>query len=639
MANKSQAEKATSSAGRGSGKKSTSNSKSNSSAPKQNTSAKKNVKKPQSNTSSTKSKREAFEKQIRAEQQTRRTWLGIIFIVLAFICFLSWFNTDTAILKPMAAVVIGLFGQMGKFLLPFLLVYNALILFSNYGHPVRMRLWCGFFTLIFLCGLIHCIADFFGKHDNTLNIVTLWKNAFEWKSGGVIPGFIAQLMTKCITRVGAMIAMGVIGILCALATRSITPVGVVKAIGKRKPEPVKEEREDASERFVERIVSVRQEKKIRRISPGAYDVDVDDPPLLQQEPQEKRTGREEDHHAERPDRKEQTHRGRIPYGYDMEERQMTMDEVELHEPQESRRPVKVVEKSDSYVTPVQKDASPDGAEKDNHPKVDLFFDEPAPIPAVSEDVTPIPVKEERPAEHVVPPLFTPPQKPTEKVTKEDATMNAAMISAEIAEQEPVPVEYVFPSIDLLNRASGGSVDATAEMRGNSKRLADALQSFGVTPHIVDVIRGPSVTRYELELDPGVKLSKITNLSEDIALALGAQGVRISAIPDKISVVGIEVPNKVVNTVYAREVIGSTQFTDKKSKVSFAVGKDISGACIVGDIGKMPHMLIAGTTGSGKSVCMNTLIISLLYKAKPDEVKLIMVDPKMVELGIYNGIPH
>ena len=183
------------------------------------------------------------------------------------------------------------------------------------------------------------------------------------------------------------------------------------------------------------------------------------------------------------------------------------------------------------------------------------------------------------------------------------------------------------------------MDATGEMRENSERLADTLKSFGIEPHIVDVIRGPSVTRYELELERGVKLSKITNLADDIALSLGATGVRISAIPDKISVVGIEVPNKSINVVYAREVIDSPAFKNNKSKISFAVGKDISGNCIVGDIAKLPHMLIAGTTGSGKSVCMNTLILSLLYKAKPDEVKLIMVDPKMVELKVYDGIPH
>ena len=170
-------------------------------------------------------------------------------------------------------------------------------------------------------------------------------------------------------------------------------------------------------------------------------------------------------------------------------------------------------------------------------------------------------------------------------------------------------------------------------------MGDTIHSFGIDANIINVVRGPSVTRYELALEQGVKLNKLTNLADDIALALGATGVRIAPIPDKISVVGIEVPNKVVSPVSIHSVIESTTFTNSKSKTSFAVGKDISGQAIVGDIGKLPHLLIAGTTGSGKSVCTNTIITSLLYKATPEEVRLIMVDPKMVELGIYNGIPH
>ena len=177
------------------------------------------------------------------------------------------------------------------------------------------------------------------------------------------------------------------------------------------------------------------------------------------------------------------------------------------------------------------------------------------------------------------------------------------------------------------------------MRINSSRLREALASFKIDAHIVNVTRGPSITRYEVELEKGVRLSKLTSAAEDLALSLGATGVRIAAIPDKISVVGIEVPNKAVNTVTLREVIDSLEFNRAKSKSSFAVGKDIGGSCIVGNISKLPHMLIAGTTGSGKSVCMNSIIISLLYKASPEDVKLIMVDPKMVELGVYNGIPH
>ena len=229
---------------------------------------------------------------------------------------------------------------------------------------------------------------------------------------------------------------------------------------------------------------------------------------------------------------------------------------------------------------------------------------------------------------------------TQKLNKEDVQQATLSVAREIEEnaQEEKPT-YVYPPLELLDSGGAGKFAGTDEMRTNSERLNDTLASFNIDAHIINVVRGPSVTRYELELDRGVKLSRITGLADDIALSLGASGVRISPIPDKISVVGVEVPNKQVSVVHIRDVIQSEAFTSSKSCISFAVGKDIGGNCIIGNIAKLPHMLIAGTTGSGKSVCMNSLILSLLYKATPDEVRLIMIDPKMVELGIYNGIPH
>ena len=228
----------------------------------------------------------------------------------------------------------------------------------------------------------------------------------------------------------------------------------------------------------------------------------------------------------------------------------------------------------------------------------------------------------------------------EKVTSKEAKESAQQVAQEIAEAQTVrQPEYCFPPIDLLKRSTRCGADGTDEMRENSRRLNETLASFKIDAHIINVTRGPSVTRYEVELDKGVRLNKLTGCADDIALSLGASGVRIAAVPGKISVVGIEVPNRAVTTVSLREVIDSNAFAQSKSKSSFAVGKDIGGNCIVGNISKMPHMLIAGTTGSGKSVCMNSIIISLLYKAGPEDVKLIMVDPKMVELGIYNSIPH
>ena len=198
--------------------------------------------------------------------------------------------------------------------------------------------------------------------------------------------------------------------------------------------------------------------------------------------------------------------------------------------------------------------------------------------------------------------------------------------------------YLYPPVSLLNKGSTVEMDHTQELAENSARLVDTLKSFGVEATLVDITRGPTVTRYELQLKRGTKFSRVTNLSDDIALSLGAASVRIAMIPDKLAV-GIEVPNKNVELVPIRDIIDSPEFADSKSKISFSVGKDITGHNVVGDIKKMPHMLIAGTTGSGKSVCINSMLISLIYKATPQEVRLIMVDPKMIELGVYNGIPH
>ena len=228
----------------------------------------------------------------------------------------------------------------------------------------------------------------------------------------------------------------------------------------------------------------------------------------------------------------------------------------------------------------------------------------------------------------------------ERVTARDAAISAAQVEQEIAaSQFAERPQYDFPPVELLQRPRGRAADGTTEMRENTRRLNETLASFKIEAHISNVTRGPSVTRYEVELEKGVRLNKLTSCADDIALSLGASGVRIAPVPGKISVVGIEVPNQTVTTVSLREVIDSPEFNRASSRSSIAVGKDIGGSCIIGNIAKFPHMLIAGTTGSGKSVCMNSIIISLLYKAGPEDVKLIMVDPKMVELGIYNGIPH
>lgn len=229
---------------------------------------------------------------------------------------------------------------------------------------------------------------------------------------------------------------------------------------------------------------------------------------------------------------------------------------------------------------------------------------------------------------------------SKKISREEVEAETQEIAKTIEKSlEDTSNEYEYPPITLLKSGSGSAVDGREEIALNRDRLESTIRSFGVSASITGVTRGPTVTRYDLELEQGVKLAKLTNLAGDLALSLGVASVRIAPIPDKISTVGVEVPNKIVSTVLLRDIIDSPPFKAAQSKLSFAIGKDIGGNAIVGNISKLPHLLIAGTTGSGKSVCMNSLILSLLFKSTPEEVRLIMIDPKMVELGIYNGIPH
>lgn len=230
----------------------------------------------------------------------------------------------------------------------------------------------------------------------------------------------------------------------------------------------------------------------------------------------------------------------------------------------------------------------------------------------------------------------------EKASEESSDNDADKEKFEVTkEQMKASVEdYCIPPVSLLNLGMHASTkDVSGELKGNAQRLIETLHSFNVEATITDISRGPTVTRYELKPAAGIRISKITNLADDIALNLAATHVRIEApIPGKAAV-GIEIPNTVKNMVYMRELIETPEFSQQRSKLSAGLGKDIAGNCVYCDIVKMPHLLIAGTTGSGKSVCMNSIIVSILYRAKPDEVKFLMIDPKQVEFSRYAGIPH
>lgn len=536
---------------------------------------------------------------VKKQQQNRREIGGVFCVIFALFSLLCCFPTDAFLIAPCAKLLGGLLGQLGRYILPLALVACAWTLFRSRGKPVKLRIFVLLTMVLTLSAFVHLLLTS-GEHVG-LKIAALYQGGKSWTTGGLLAGFVAELLRAAITTVGALIALVVLMLLQVMTCMGITVNSLITAIKNRpRPEPLEEEEpeQDPAERLVNRMATKHIERREKRRTSSDFDLPVDDPPMPEEKKETKKKSRVQSPDEFIEKRRVEKLERELPF-INLEEKQVTIDEIELHEPVE--KPAL----SAQAALPSQPVQSPE---------TETSAAAPSHMPELKREPQP------------------------EKLKRGEAESAAAEISMEIAQKEE-PQEYVFPPTSLLALRKQSMIDATGEMRENSKRLADTLSSFGIEPHIVDVIRGPSVTRYELELDRGVKLSKITNLADDIALSLGATGVRISAIPDKISVVGIEVPNKAVNTVFAREVIDSAAFRSSKSKISFAVGKDISGNCIIGDIARLPHMLIAGTTGSGKSVCMNTLIVSLLYKARPDEVRLIMVDPKMVELGVYNGIPH
>ena len=576
----------------------------------------------------------------------RREVGACVCLVLALLTVLCCFRIDAAILNLLGSVFRGLIGA-GFYILPFSFVMSFLILILHDGRPVALRVTCTFLTAALVGSLVQLVGGSFDAPEGWEVVTALWDGGISGTAGGVLSGGLASLLAALISRIGAVIVV-IVGMLLSLITSlNMTVASIVTAI-KNRPraeyaEPQREHK-DTAQAIVDTVAThhiehVQRAEQRRASRMSEFDLPVDDPPLPEETPKKsaKRSA------PMRPDVfVENSRRQAKPSAAPAQEPEAAeapaaaQAEPEVHTDYKSQFDALIADQPE----PPAKMAEPEPEEEPAPIPNVIPLTQPRQMPPLIIDHFDAPKPEPQPApapEEPLSPLQTPEQ--PEKLKKADVQLEAAQIAQQITQQEPAKPEYQFPPVDLLKAGSGQAHDGTEEMRQNAERLSDTLQSFGIEAHIINVTRGPSVTRYELELQRGVKLSKVTNLADDIALALGASGVRIAAIPDKISVVGIEVPNRIVSVVMAREVIDSPEFAKHKSKVSFAVGKDIGGNRIIGDIGKLPHLLIAGTTGSGKSVCMNSLIISLLYKAKPEEVKLIMIDPKMVELGIYNGIPH
>ena len=527
---------------------------------------------------------------------------SVILLSLAVLFTVILFTSEGALLEVIESLIHGLIGRTGYIVsIPVLFYLFGVHAFSG-KRPIKLRTVC-LILFILLCGCISHLNDISATSLKGFSLISeLYTDGITGRSGGVICGLLACGIHWLCGPIVSYILLIVIAAAMLFGGMGITVSGLVKAYRER-PRPEWEDEEEKvmeepsavvvnhlankhieyleqkRQREAERALQAAQEAEARRIAEAA----MAQKPLTKAEDIMSQIGSNvEDPVA--------ASGGRMAIDDDSD---ILVTETVFPEP-----------KVQQDVVPVQMPP--------------LEIDKVEYVPPVPKKVT---IKRKKPAQEV-------PETPVEKVAEE--------INQSDAEKKPV---YCYPPIDLLKLPGDGKTDGTAEMRENTRRLNEALASFKIDAHIINVTRGPSVTRYEVELAKGVRLSKLTTSADDLALNLGATGVRIAPIPDRVSVVGIEVPNRAVNTVSLREVIDSKEFETSKSKSSFAVGKDIGGNCIVGNIAKLPHMLIAGTTGSGKSVCMNSIIISLLYKASPDDVKLIMVDPKMVELGIYNSIPH
>ena len=532
---------------------------------------------------------------------------GSVCIILFVLLLIIFLNPEGKITVLIEGTILGMIGYVGFLVaIPGMLYLFFIHAFSG-KRPVKMRSIC-VVAFVVLCGaLSHLIMNPLNLGDGMDVVGNLYTGGAEHSTGGVLCGGIAMLMDMLCGTMLTYVIFIVAAMLTLLGAMQITIPSIIRAV-KNRPradwESEEEEKPEPAAIVVNRIAAKRIEYVEQRRNRIAAD-DVTSAAEI----------------ARKDEKKE-----------DKINSMMRQIDIDVDAPVSVSGGALSQEKEEKIMEP-----------------------QPMEVP-VEEKIVPVaPEKEETvvrtPPEEVIPetmpeleldepeilvPRVVKPRKVNVKETESPEVHAAQEIAVTSVETKH---EYCYPPIDLLRSAEGGVADGTQEMRENTRRLNETLSSFKIEAHIINVTRGPSVTRYEVELEKGVRLSKLTSAADDIALSLGASGVRIAAVPGKISVVGIEVPNKAVTAVSLREVVDSSEFAKSKSKSSFAVGKDIGGNCIVGNIAKLPHMLIAGTTGSGKSVCMNSIIISLLYKASPEEVKLIMVDPKMVELGIYNGIPH
>ena len=539
--------------------------------------------------------------------------LIVLFVAMVFL-FCCNFGIIGPVGNTISSILFGIFG-FTAYIAPILLFIAMAFWFANSGNPSAFRkLIAGVVLFVMLGVSCELIVQNVIKLE-AYDIKAIYKVSSENKAGGgVLAGSLTYFLHHYLETIGTVLVVLLFSAISIILLTEKSLIGSVKSGGSRLKE---KSRADAQRRreYAQLRRDAYEEQRIRKEEERRLRAEEkENEKILRME--KKVTGVMMDTSLKKPEqenRRDDIHE--ITY----------LDQDEYFEPEQVSTPV-------SEPIPARKvpqrtghtyefDAANIRIHKNGQSDMQMQ-DEPA-TPEVVTTHTQTPVQK---------PVATAPKKP---VASEPVDINKEIGGGE----KKVPKTYMFPPLSRLQKGTSGGGDSTQELKETAMRLQQTLHTFGVKVTITDISQGPSVTRYELQPEQGVKVSKIVGLADDIKLNLAATDIRIEApIPGKAAI-GIEVPNKENMMVALRDLLETKEFKEYPSNIAFAVGKDIAGKTIVADIAKMPHMLIAGSTGSGKSVCINTLIMSILYKAHPDDVKLIMVDPKVVELSVYNGIPH
>ena len=546
-----------------------------------------------SNTKRTASSRKNTSKKTKQASPLAREIVFLALFVFAILSLLSLFQMCGVFGKGLSALLFGLLGALAYVFPVYLVVTAGLYLANAKNQRLRHKVWYSAGIYWSVCGLFQWVVN-----DPVQNVWEVYTVCAEnHGGGGFFGGILSFELARVLGRAGSFIVILALFLLFFMLLSKKLIFSSIQQMYK--------ERETDEDYYYEEPEPVYS--RGRQMSTYTFDKEETSKAKPKKEPRKKRTKKAE---ADIPEDKNKLPQKEIKPEAQMEE--VVPEVQDLSEINIIRGGEEPVRESSVYEKELEEKF---GASKKTQSE---------PKTPTKTDTVDEPVKQ---------------KKEPVKITKEDKKeMDAVHKDLSKAATEQIP--YRFPSLDLLNKPkSNGKRMDNSELRATAAKLQSTLDSFGVRVKMGDISLGPSVTRYELIPEQGVKVSRITGLSDDIKLSLAASDIRIEApIPGKAAV-GIEVPNPAREMITLRELLESSEFTKAKSKVTFAVGKDISGKTIVTDIAKMPHLLIAGATGSGKSVLINTLIMSILYKAKPSEVKLILVDPKVVELSVYNGIPH